>query len=183
MEAFLFNKDNPRDLCLWCRHSVCSNNTSSPLHAFVRVSGQPLWIHQPPFSAARVNSRSWTWVSLLSVKTSDQWTRCLKQSQVNTLYHHNLLTNTPLPLAWLSHSTPSPLLCLIPPFISPFFHTALSCCQSEQGCVTPGESCLAPLELSWAPFLSLCLCVCLKVVMEVRLQKKPRKCVSCVVGV
>lgn len=116
VEAFLFNKDNPRDLCLWCRHSVCSNNTSSPLHAFVRVSGQSLWIHQPPFSAARVNSRSWTWVSPLSVKTSDQWTRCLKQSQVNTLYHHNLLTNTPLPLplAWLSHSTPSPLLCLHP---------------------------------------------------------------------
>lgn len=90
-----------------------------PAHPCMHSSGSqvsPLWIHQPPFSAARVNSRSWTWVSPLSVKTSDQWTRCLKQSQVNTLYHHNLLTNTPLPLplAWLSHSTPSPLLCLHP---------------------------------------------------------------------
>lgn len=41
MEACLFNKDNPRDPCLWCTHGVCANNASSPPHAFVRVSGQP----------------------------------------------------------------------------------------------------------------------------------------------
>lgn len=102
----------------------------------------------------------------LELNVSSVCQTCLKLRPVKQM------SETSLPLLPHLHLHPSlnPTAChtllllssvLIRPFISPSFNKGLSCCQSEQGFVTPGE------ELRWAPCVLFFVCLCMKVLLKV----------------
>lgn len=160
--------ENLHQLPFWC--TVCIQTRQLISTPTCTCQGQRSTLYRsitPTFTAARVSRRSWT-------KSFSWWTRRLKHSQVSSPHHHHLhLQHHPSLTLLVCHPTP-PLLpsVFISPFISSSSHIAMSCCQSEQGFVTPGEGCLAPVELSWAlGVLFLCLCVCLEVGVWVWLKK------------